>query len=56
MNWTVDATAEAEEELADIWLQASDRSAVTQAQAAIEQRLETDHLVQKSHSPKASGD
>ncbi len=37
--WTVLASSEAEEELADIWVQAADRKAVTAAQFAIEQRL-----------------
>jgi hypothetical protein len=41
-SFTVDWTPAAEDELADIWLQATDRNAVTAAQAALEKRLEQD--------------
>ncbi len=42
--WTVQATSEAEEELADIWLQATDRNAVAAAQFTIEHRLARDPI------------
>lgn len=42
MNYTVFWTPSAEEELADIWLNAADRAAITQASHRIDQRLRRD--------------
>lgn len=44
MRFTVTWHPAAEQELADIWLRASDRSQVTQAALAIDQLLATDPL------------
>jgi hypothetical protein len=46
MKWAVEATEAAEEELAELWLLATDRPAITAAQHAIEQRLQRDPLGQ----------
>jgi hypothetical protein len=42
MNYTVLWSPTAEQELADLWLQATDRDPVTRAAHAIDQRLQTD--------------
>ena len=42
MNFTVDWLPDAEEELADIWLRATDRDVVTQAAHALDLRLQDD--------------
>ncbi len=44
MRCTVIWTPDAEQELAGVWLGASDRNAVTQASHTIDQRLERDPL------------
>jgi hypothetical protein len=42
MNYSVDWLPDAEQELADLWLLATDREAVTKASYLIDQRLGTD--------------
>jgi ethanolamine utilization microcompartment shell protein EutL len=42
MNYTVEWLTEAEDQLAEIWLQASDPKAVTASQAEIDRRLARD--------------
>jgi len=42
MNWRVGWVKTAEDELADIWLRAPDRDAITAAASVIDQRLERD--------------
>jgi hypothetical protein len=44
MRYTVTWLPDAEEELADLWLRASDRSAVTRAAHGLERRLRIDPL------------
>lgn len=44
MNYTVLMTPDAEQELADIWLQATDRDAVTRASNTIDRLLAIDPL------------
>lgn len=46
MNWVVESTADAEDELADLWVRAADRAAVTVAQAEIERRLTRNPLTE----------
>ena len=42
MNYTVDWLPAAEQELADIWLRATDRDTITQAAYALDLRLQDD--------------
>jgi hypothetical protein len=46
MRWTVTTPPEAENELTNIWLNASDRRAVTRASATIDRGLARDPLSQ----------
>ncbi|HJT79000.1 MAG TPA: hypothetical protein VJ739_17525 [Gemmataceae bacterium] len=49
MNYAVELVAEAEDDLADAWLQADDPQAVTAAQAEIERRLARDPIGAGQH-------